>query len=112
MDGERHTDEADRAEHVPHAAVLNEGGNGDRRLPIGCGCVADHLVSHHPGMPFVGLAQQTVGTTRGLLYRLHVPRARRCVRQAIVDTASVDGHSLSWFWALSTSFASPWTIHL
>jgi hypothetical protein len=58
------------------------------------------------------MAQQTVGTTRGLVYRLHVPRARRCVRQAIADTASVDGHSMNWCWALSTSFASPWTIHL
>src|SRR5688572_8150738 len=62
--------------------------------------VADHLVNHHPGMPCVGLAQQTVGTTRGLVYRLHVPRARRCVRQAIADTASVDGHSMNWCWAL------------
>jgi hypothetical protein len=58
------------------------------------------------------LAQQTVGTARGLVYRLHVPRARRCVRHAIADTASVDGHSVNWYWALSTSFASPGTIYL
>jgi hypothetical protein len=56
--------------------------------------VADHLVSHHPGMPCVGQAQQTVGTTRGLVYRLHVPRARRCVWQAIAGTAPADGRPL------------------
>ena len=40
-----------------------------------------------------------------------VPYLRDWTR-AIADTVSVDGHSMNWCWALSTSFASPWTIHL
>jgi hypothetical protein len=75
--------------------------------------MADHFVGHHPGVPCVGLAQQTVGTTRGLVYRPHVPKmARRCAYRR-------SRHRVPWtplhelvFGLVSTSSASPWTIHL
>src|SRR5664279_3820798 len=51
--------------------------------PLGMEAVAErmahHLVSHHPGMPCAGQAQQTVGTARGFVHRLHLPTTARRV---------------------------------
>jgi hypothetical protein len=33
--------------------------------------VADHLVGHHPGMPRLGQAKQTLVTTDSLVHALH-----------------------------------------
>jgi hypothetical protein len=83
---------------------------GEPLAVLGMEPVADHLVRHHPGMPCVGQAQQTVGTTRGLVSRLHVPRARRCGDRRSPTPRLWTAGSLNWCGPLSTSFASPWTI--
>jgi hypothetical protein len=38
--------------------------------------------------------------------------AAACDRRSPTPRLRTDGHFLNWCWALSTSFASPWTIHL
>jgi hypothetical protein len=39
--------------------------------------VADNLIGHHPGMPGVGQAKQTVSSARSVVHRLHVLKMAR-----------------------------------
>jgi hypothetical protein len=85
---------------------------GEPLAVLGMEPVADHLVRHHPGMPCVGQAQQRSAPPAALVYRLHVPRARRCGDRRSPTPRLWTAGSLNWCGPVSTSFASPWTIHL
>src|SRR5919107_3821843 len=50
--------------------------------------VADHLVSHHFGVPCAGQTEQTVGSTGGLVHRVHLPKMARASRRGPAQTRS------------------------